>query len=299
MTPSTNSSAPLAGAAWILVAAAGFAAGWVLVRLASAHLHPFAIVFWRNLAGLALLVPLVVQRPALHTAARWKSHAVRATSGFIAMFGTFYAVANAPLAMVQAINFAAPVFATAAAALFLGERLRVRRIAALVAGFAGVLIVLRPGALPLTPGIVAAIVAAIATAFSLIAIKRLVGMAPPLEVVLWSYALPLLPSAAVAAFVWQWPQGSDWLLILGIGAATLIGQFATSRAFSLADATAVMPFDFIRFGIMIAAGALLFGERVDAATLVGGSVILGSTIYLAYREAVLARRGPAGAPALD
>ena len=294
MTRSTNS--PLAGPAWIILASAGFATGWVLVRIASENLHPFAIVFWRNIAGIVLLVPFLVSDPSLLSPLLWKSHAVRATSGVIAMLGTFYAIANAPLATVQAINFAAPIIATAGAALFLKERLRARRIGALLVGFAGMLIVLRPGALPLTPGIAAAVIAAAATAFSLIAIKHLVGIARPMAVVLWSYALPVLPTAIVASFFWTLPQGRDWLLILGIGATTLIGQIATTRAFSVADATAVMPFDFIRFGLMIGAGIWLFDENVDGGTLVGGAVILSSTLYLAYRETVLARRGPASVP---
>lgn len=269
------------------------------MRLASETLHPFVIVFWRNAAGLLLLSPVLLHDPGLLDTQQWKSHAARATSGVIAMLGTFYAVANAPLAMVQAINFAAPIFATAGAALFLGEKLRARRIGALLLGFAGVLIVLRPGALPLTPGIMAAVIAATATAFSLVAIKRLVGIASPMAVVVWSYLLPLLPTAVVASFFWRTPTGSDWLYILGIGASTLIGQIATARAFSLAEATAVMPYDFVRFGIMIAAGVWLFDERVDAATLIGGAVILSSALYLAYRETVLARRGPASLPPLN
>ena len=288
--PPERAARPLAAIAWILIASAGFAFGWVMIRYASATLHPLALVFWRNLFGFSLLLPFALRHPYMRDISRWRSHAVRATSGIIAMYGTFYAVANAPLATVQAINFAAPVFATAGAALFLGERLRVRRIGALLVGFAGVIIVLRPGAIPLSPGIVAAVIAAVATAFSLVAIKRLVGIAPPMAVVFWSFMLPLVPSAIVAGFVWRWPEGRDWLYLCGLAAGTLVGQIATTRAFSLAEATAVMPFDFIRFGIMIAAGVLLFGEHVDAPTLIGGSVVLASAIYLAYREAVLARQ---------
>jgi drug/metabolite transporter (DMT)-like permease len=203
------------------------------------------------------------------------------------------------MATVQAINFAAPIFATAGAALFLGEKLRARRVGALLTGFAGVLVVLRPGAQPLTPGIVSAVVAAVAVAFSIIAIKRLVGIARPMAVVFWSFALPVLPTLLVAIVFWTTPSGAAWLYILGIGAATLIAQIATVRAFSIAEATAVMPYDFVRFGITIAMGYLLFGESIDGITLIGGALILGSAIYLAYREAVLARKGPASTPALD
>jgi drug/metabolite transporter (DMT)-like permease len=292
---STNS---LAGPAWVLVASLGFASAWTLIRLASAELHPFTLVFWRNLSGLILLAPVLVRDRSLLNRAEWRTHAMRSTSGVVAMFGTFYAVSNAPLATVQAINFAAPIIATTGAALFLGERIRARRVGALMVGFAGVLIVLRPGALPVTSGIVAAVVAAVATAFSLLAIKHLVGVARPMAVVAWSYVLPLVPTGIVAAFVWSWPHGVEWLYLFGIGASTLVGQIATTRAFRLAEATAVMPYDFVRFGLMVAAGVWLFGEKVEPATLVGGAAILGSSIYLAYREAVLARRGPASAPNL-
>jgi drug/metabolite transporter (DMT)-like permease len=303
LTPSSSNtvsaSRPLAGAAWILVAAVGFSAAWVFIRLASETIHPFALVFWRNAAGLLLILPIVLRDPSIASPNQWKSHAVRSTSGVIGMFTTFYAVANAPMATVQAINFAAPIFATAGAALFLGEKLRARRVGALLMGFAGVLVVLRPGAQPLTPGILSAVVAAVAIAFSIIAIKRLVGIARPMAVVFWSFALPVLPTFLVALAFWSMPSGATWLYILGIGAATLIAQIATVRAFSIAEATAVMPYDFVRFGITIAIGTWLFGETVDGITLVGGALILGSAIYLAYREAVLARKGPASTPALD
>jgi drug/metabolite transporter (DMT)-like permease len=281
------------------VASVGFSAAWVFIRLASETIHPFALVFWRNTAGLLLILPFVLRDPAIASPAQWKSHAMRSTSGVIGMFTVFYAVANAPMATVQAINFAAPIFATAGAALFLGEKLRARRVGALLTGFAGVLVVLRPGAQPLTPGIVSAVVAAVAVAFSIIAIKRLVGIARPMAVVFWSFALPVLPTLLVAIAFWTTPSGAAWLYILGIGAATLIAQIATVRAFSIAEATAVMPYDFVRFGITIAIGYLLFGESIDGITLIGGALILGSAIYLAYREAVLARKGPASTPALD
>lgn len=277
----------------------GFSAAWVFIRLASEMIHPFALVFWRNAAGLLLILPLVLRDPSMASPRQWKSHAARSTSGVIGMFTVFYAVANAPMATVQAINFAAPIFATAGAALFLGEKLRARRVGALLTGFAGVVVVLRPGEQPLTPGILSAVVAAAAVAFSIIAVKRLVGIARPMSVVFWSFALPVLPTFLVALAFWTTPAGVAWLYILGLGAGTLIAQIATVRAFAIAEATAVMPYDFVRFGIMIAIGFVLFGETVDGITLIGGALILGSAIYLAYREAVLARKGPASTPALD
>lgn len=283
----------------MIVACFAFAGVWGFIRAASDDLHPAALVFFRNLIGALIILPIAARAWDHESLKRWPAHLRRATSGFIATYATFYAVANAPLADVQAINFAAPLFATIGAVLFLGERIRIRRIAALLVGFAGVLIVLRPGQVPLTPGIVAAILAAVATAFSLITIKQLVGTDDPRLVAAFTFFLMLPFSAAVVPFYWSWPAPMTWVLLVAIGACAVVGQLATSYAFRAANATAVMPYDFLRFGIVILIDWWAFGERVDAMTFVGGAVILASSIYLAYRERVASRLKPAGQPPLD
>lgn len=285
-----------AAPAWIIASSLLFAVAWTFIKLAGQDIHPFEVVFWRCLIGSAILMPFVVAGKVRMPLSRLGGHAVRATSGIIAMFATFYALANAPIATVQAITFAAPVFATFGAFLFLGEKVRVRRMAALAVGFAGVLYVLQPGAEPLTAGIVAAIVATIATAFTTIAIKRLVGLDHPNTVVAWSFVLPILPALVVSLFVWSWPQPLTWVYLLLTGAFTLGGQTAMVRAFSLADATAIMPYDFVRFGFIVGIGVLVFGDVLRPEVLIGGGIILASAIYLAYREAQLSRRGPASTP---
>jgi drug/metabolite transporter (DMT)-like permease len=98
------------------------------------------------------------------------------------------------------------------------------------------------------------------------------------------------PSLVVAMFVWTWPPLHVWPLLLLIGCAAAIGQVSLSRAFSYAEASVIMPYDFVRFVLIAVAGIALFGERLDALTLVGGAIILGSTIYLAVREVRLAHR---------
>ncbi|MFC3714408.1 DMT family transporter [Sphingoaurantiacus capsulatus] len=280
---------PLRGPAWMIVACIAFALVWALIRAASADLHPFAIVFFRNLIGALIILPIAAGAWNPDTLRRWPAHLRRAGSGVVATYATFFAIAHAPLADVQAINFAAPLFATVAAALFLGEKLRARRIAALVVGFAGVLVVLRPGHLPMTPGIGAAILSALATAFSLITIKQLVGTDDPRLVAAFTFFIMLPISALVLPFYWAWPSPMTWLILVGVGICAVVGQLATSYAFRAAEATAVLPYDFIRFGIVAAIGWQAFGETVDAMTLVGGAVILATSIYLAYREQMAAR----------
>jgi drug/metabolite transporter (DMT)-like permease len=273
----------------MIVSCIAFGSMWVMIRYASREVHSFEIVFFRNAIGTVVLLPMMLTNKGLIRLERLTANLRRATSGFVATMGTFYAVAHAPLATALSINYTAPLFATAGAVLFLGERIRFRRIAALAVGFIGMLIVIRPGALPLTPGVVAAFISAVSTAFSIVAIRALVSTDDSRAVAAWTFILMTPASLVAALFVWAWPPVHVWPLLFGIGCAAAVGQLTLSRAFSLAEASAILPYDFVRFGIVATAGIALFGERLDALTLVGGAVILASTIYLAVREAQVAR----------
>lgn len=284
--------------AYMILACVGFAALWGFIRLASESLHAFVIVFYRNLFGTIALLPLIVSSGrGAFTTERFGLHLRRATSGLIATFASFYAVANAPMATVMAISYATPLFATLAAVLMLKERIRWRRISALVVGFIGVLIVVRPGHLPFTWGIGTAVLAAVTAAFSIIAVKDLSRTEDPVAIVAYSFVLMLPPSLLIALPFWQWPSWEELLMLAGVGLSAIVGQQGTVKAFRLAEATAVLPYDFVRFGLVIAIGTFLFGDPVDGFTLLGGAIILAATIYLAHREAVAARRAkPASQP---
>lgn len=283
---------------WMVVSCVAFAGLWVMIRLASQELHPFVVVVWRNAIGLMWLMPMILATPGLIRLERLPSHVRRATSGVIATFATFYAVANAPMANVLAINYTAPLFATLGAMLFLGERVRWIRGLALAGGFLGMLMVLRPGATDMTPGLWAAIISALATAFSYLAIKRLTGADDPRAVAAWAFILTTPVSIVLALPWWSWPSQQLWPILVGLGACAAAGQLGLARALSLADASAVMPFDFVRFGLITLAGIALFNERYDMLTLLGGGVILIAGLVLAIRERALAK--PSGsAPSID
>ncbi len=273
----------------MVLSCVSFAGLWVMIRLASQELHPFAVVVWRNFFGLMWLMPMLLLTPGLLKFDRLPGHIRRATSGVVATFATFYAVSNAPMANVLAINYTAPLFATIGAMLFLGEKVRWVRGVALAVGFMGMLLVLRPGATEMTPGLWAAIVSALATAFSLVAIKALTGVDDARAVAAWSFILTTPVSMIIALPFWQWPSAQLWPILIGLGACAASGQLSLSKAFALADASAVMPFDFVRFGLITMAGIALFGERYDLLTIVGGAVILFASITLALRERMLAR----------
>lgn len=266
---------------------------WILIRYASRELHAFEIVFFRNAFGMLALLPMLLRTPGLLRSNKMGVHIRRGASGFVATVATFYAIAHAPLATALSINYTAPLFTTLGAVLFLGERIRARRVIALGAGFLGMLLVLRPGVMPMTLGVGAAVVSALFTAASLVAVRSLVGTEDSRAVAAWSFILILPPSLILAAFVWEWPALAMWPILAGIGGAAAVGQLSMARAFTLAEASAVLPYDFVRFGLISVAGIALFGERLDAFTLAGGAVILGSSIYIAVREAQLARSGKA------
>lgn len=273
----------------MIVSSIAFASMWVMIRFASHDVHAFVIVFFRNLFGTLVLVPMMVRNKGLMKISRLKANLRRATSGFIATTGTFYAVSHAPLATALSINYTSPLFATVAAVLFLGEKIQARRVAALAMGFAGMLIVVRPGALPLTPGVLAAMVSAVSTAFSIIAIRQLVASDDSRSVAAWTFILMTPPSLVLAVLYWTPPPLALWPLLFVIGCVAAVGQLAMNRAFALAEASAVLPYDFVRFGLVTMFGITIFDERLDAMTIVGGIVIFGATVYLAVRERQVAR----------
>lgn len=273
----------------MIVSSIAFASMWVMIRFASHDVHAFVIVFFRNLFGTLVLVPMMLRNKGLMRISRLRANLRRATSGFIATTGTFYAVSHAPLATVLSINYTTPLFATVGAVLFLGEKIQARRVMALIIGFAGMLIVVRPGALPLTPGVLAAMLSAVSTAFSIIAIRQLVASDDSRSVAAWTFILMTPPSLVLAVLYWTPPPLALWPLLFVIGCVAAVGQLAMNRAFALAEASAVLPYDFVRFGLVTIFGITVFDERLDAMTILGGIVIFGATVYLAVRERQLAR----------
>jgi drug/metabolite transporter (DMT)-like permease len=284
VTSSTNR-----GIFWMIVSCIAFSTMWVLIRYASHDVHAFVIVFFRNFFGTLALLPMMLRNKGLMKLNRLKANVRRATSGFIATTGTFYAVSHAPMATALSINYTAPLFATVGAVLFLGEKIHFRRVAALIIGFAGMLIVVRPGALPMTPGVLAAMISAVSTAFSIIAIRQLVASDDSRSVAAWTFILMTPPSLVMALFFWTWPPEQVWPLLIAIGCVAAVGQLSMNRAFALAETSAVLPYDFVRFGLVTLAGITFFHERVDALTVIGGIVIFAATVYLAIRERQVAR----------
>jgi drug/metabolite transporter (DMT)-like permease len=199
-----------------------------------------------------------------------------------------------PLATATAVNFTAPLFATLAAALVLHEDVRLRRWSAVVIGFAGVLVIMRPGSARLDANLFLLLLSAATAAMNNITVKFLARTEPPSRIVAF-FMIYLTPLSLIPAlFVWQWPAPSTFVALIGLGGVGTIAHLSVARALAAADASACAPFEFARLPFAAIIGFACFGEVTDLWTWVGAAIIAVSSIYVAYREARLTRLGRRG-----
>lgn len=281
---------PLAGALWMVGACLFFALMAGIIRHVSAELHPFEIAFFRNLFGLAFMMPwlarvgwsgLKTKRIGLYT--------VRGIFGLGAMLMFFWAITILPLAQVTALSFTAPLFATILAVFVLAEVVRGRRWGAILAGFVGALIILRPGVQEIGWPTIAVLFSSLLMAGAAVMIK-LLSRTETTSAIVTYMVIYLTPMSLIPALlVWQTPSWNAlvWLIALG-GVATAAHQCLT-RSFAVAEASAVLPFDFTRLIFSAAIGYFFFDQIPDLWSGIGAAVIVAASVYVAHREAVVAR----------
>lgn len=287
----------LAGVLWMLLSCALLAGVAALGRYAAlAGIPPFQVVFLRLFFAAIALSPVLAWRgPGMLRTRHLRAYLARVVLGLCAMTTWFSALAYLPVGEVTAIGFLTPLFATVGAAFLLGEIVRWRRWTATLVGFAGALIILRPGMVEVGPGTWLALVAALAMAAATLMIKRLSDRDDSEKVVLLSLLMQTPVAAIPAFFVWQWPSPGLWLVLAAMGGLGMLGHVTLSRAFAAADASLVMGADFARLPFAVLFGFLLFGELIDLWTWIGAAVIFGASLYNARRERQVRVR-PAGAP---
>jgi drug/metabolite transporter (DMT)-like permease len=274
-------------------AGVAFAGMQAVVRLLSTDLHPIQLAFFRSLFGLLVLLPWLLARGrARLRTERFGAHLARSLLGGSAMLCLFMSLGLMPLADVTALTYAAPLFATAGAALVLGERVRLRRWTATTVGLLGVLVILRPGNAELTWGAATALAASLFMAGAMLSIKSLSQTERP-DTIVFYFGLLVTPLSLVPALlVWQWPAADTWPWLCLLGASATVGQMLLTRAFASAEASAVLPFDFSRLLAVSVIAALAFGEIPDLWTYVGAAIILSAAVYIAHREAQIGSEIP-------
>lgn len=262
----------------------------VLIRYVSAELHPFQIAFFRNLFGLVLFLPFFVKYGLgpLRTK-RLPMHALRGALNIGAMLMYFMALAIAPIAEVTALGFTAPIFAALLGILILGEKVRFRRWAAIVLGFAGTLIILRPGFQEIGLGQLLVCCSTFLWGITLIVIKQLGRTESSITITIYMNLLLSVFSIVPAILVWRMPTLEAWGLLFLLGILGTLGQVAIAQSLKEAEAGIVMPLDFLKLVWVSIFGWFLFGEGLDVFVWVGAGIVLGSASYIAYRESRLGK----------
>ncbi|MGY9019045.1 MAG: DMT family transporter [Alphaproteobacteria bacterium] len=272
----------LRGAAWMILAGFCWTIMTILVRQLSADYSSFEILFFRNLVSVCILLPLAMRSglSSLKTQ-RLQLHSLRALLSYIGVLLLFYGIANIPLPDVTALSFTQPLFVVVLAALILKEVVNGARWIAVIAGFVGLLVIVRPGVVAVELATILVLLSAFSYAVSNICVKRLMTTDTANQSVFY-FNLLMLPIALVPAlFVWVTPALADLPLFVAIGVNGTIAVYAYARSFTLADASAVMPFDFLRMPMAATAAFLLFSETGDIWTWVGSVIIFASSYFLA------------------
>ena len=287
------------GVLLMFVSTIGFSAMHAGIRHLSAELHPFEIGFFRNVFGLLVVLPFFL-RHGLGTlrTGRIALHGVRAAVNVFAMLTFFYALSVTPLSQASALAFSAPIFATVLAALVLGEVVRVRRWAAIAFGFAGTLVLIRPGFAEVGLGSILVLLSSMAWAVALLTIKALSRTEPSVTIVTYMMLLMTPLSLVPALLVWQWPDGMQWLWLMAMAVLGTGGQWLMTQALKEADTAVVMPFDFFKLIWASILGYAFFAEIPDQFTWLGGAMIFASALYITLREARLRGTKPPAATAV-
>lgn len=293
---------PLAARATILMASGSllFSIMGALVKLLGQHLDSFQIAFFRCLFGFLAILPFVLfekGHPSLRTTHLW-GHLLRAAVGVAAIVAGFYATTRLPLTDSTAISFTAPLFMILTAIFVLGEKVRWRRGLATLAGFAGVVIMVRPDRGAIEMAALVALLGALLAALSTTQIKRLSATEPASTIVVYFGLFSTILTALPAFLVWRRPSWGELVLLALTGGLGAVGQFFQVRAFALGELSAVAPIDYTRLIFAGVIGYIMFAEIPDQYALLGAAIIVGSTLYIAYREAQLSRlnRSALGAP---
>ena len=257
----------------------------IFIRKASESLHILEVVFFRNLLALIVMLPII---KSIGLAAIKMNNSrlffMRGFVGAIGMIAGFTCLTLIPLAQATAISFSQPLFITIGATIFLGEIIKARRIAAIIIGIIGMLIIVQPGFNSLSFGIILAIISALALSVNALIVKKLTLTDTPHAIIIWMVIM-LIPITLIPAIqVWEWPSIEAWLYLWGIAILGTLAHFSWTKSYAMAEITSLEPIGFIKLPIIAILGWIIFSEIPGTWTWIGGLIIFMSTIYISHRE---------------
>ncbi|HMN92109.1 MAG TPA: DMT family transporter [Hydrogenophaga sp.] len=273
--------------------AAGWMAGWLTLmvviavagREAARELSVFQIMLLRSVLGMAMLWPLVHAAGGLAAVRtdRLPQHALRNTVHYAAQYGWFVALTLIPLAQVVSIEFTMPIWSAALAVLFLGERMSGRKWFAVLLGLVGVAVIVRPGAGELDAGQLIALASALGFAVSVVLVKSLTRTDTAVTISFWMLAIQSAIGLVPALMVWQWPSAQVWGWVVVVAFCGTYSHYCFARAMQHADATVVVPMDFLRVPLTALVGWLAYSEGLDLFTVLGVGLILAGNALNLFR----------------
>ncbi|MBS0522925.1 MAG: DMT family transporter [Proteobacteria bacterium] len=291
----------LRGILWSGLAGILFALLNVFTLIPAQHLNPFVMAFLRYLFGTLFLVPIVLRLGAHRTMRthRLPLHLFRGGIHACGMFLWFIGLPLTTLASITALGFTGPIFVTIGAALFLGEDVRLRRWIAVAVGFAGAMIIIRPGIGDLGLGAIVILISTPIFSASNLISKGLARTESAPTIVVWQNITISLAAFPVALWFWQTPQWADLLWFVAAGLCGTLGHMCQQNGYQLADITLLQPIGFLSLLWNALLGYFLFFQQPDVWTFVGAAVIFASAMYISHREAVRRAKvksavGPAG-----
>jgi drug/metabolite transporter (DMT)-like permease len=244
-------------------------------RELSQNMGTFEILLFRSLIGLIIIsVILCLKGWNLIGSKQWKSHLIRNVTHFGGQYGWFYGIALIPLAEVFALEFTIPIWTAILSAILLGERLSRPRLAAIGLGFLGILIILRPGLAIIHPAAIAVLLAAVGYSISHVYTRKLAQIESPFSIIFYMTViqLPLGLFGAIGNWVTPTMQMAPWLLVVGVTA--LSAHYCLSHAMKHADATVVVPMDYLRLPLIAIIGFSFYSEEINWFVMLGAMVML-------------------------
>ncbi|MGE3066556.1 MAG: DMT family transporter [Hyphomicrobiaceae bacterium] len=260
------------------------------IRYVTQRLPGAEVAFFRNLFGLVVIMPLLVRYgPSLFRTEKFGLHVFRALLNVFSMVAFFIGLSMTPIARATALSFTAPLFTALLSTLILGEVFRWRRWTAILCGFLGALLILRPGFDRLDLGSLLVLCSSVFWSMAMVDIKVLGRTESSLTIAAYVTVLLIPLTLVPAVFVWQTPDAELWGWLVFIGIIGTLGQLAVTEALKLADVTVLMPFDFLKLAWTTMLGMVLFAEIPDVFTWIGGAIVFASSVYIAWREAKVRR----------
>jgi drug/metabolite transporter (DMT)-like permease len=273
----TKTNDPLKASLWMLGALVSFTLIGVSGKEIAAQLVTAEVMFLRSLIGLGIILTIILLTDRNWTVLKTQRlglHVVRNLAHFVGQFGWLFGVALIPLAEVFAIEFTAPLWVAVFAPFFLGERLNKVRVAAILLGFIGILVVARPGYVEISPGMIAVVIGAMGFAGSMIMTKKLTATERPIAILFYMSFIQTPISFAVAGGDISLPTGMGWFWLIMISVCGLTAHYSMAKAFSYGEATLVVTMDFFRLPLIAVVAALVYAEPITIWVVIGGGLIL-------------------------